>query len=108
MKVLERDEKMLTGKQKRYLRSLAHHLQPIMQIGKQGITENFIQTFLDAIDNHELVKISVLQNCLESKDSLSQTLCEETNCDLVQVIGNQLIFYRPTTKKDKKDKIILP
>lgn len=99
---------MLTGKQKGYLRSLAHHLQPVMQIGKGGITDNFIQTFTDALEAHELIKVSVLQNCMEDKEVLSETLCDKTHCDLVQKIGNQLIFYKASTKENKKDKIVLP
>ncbi len=99
---------MLTGKEKGYLRSLGHHLQPVMQIGKSGLAENFVNTFCDALEAHELIKISVLQSCMESKEDLSQILCQETNCDLVQIIGNQLIFYKQTTKENKADKIILP
>jgi len=99
---------MLTGKQKGYLRSLAHHVEPVMQIGKNGLSENFVQTFLTAIDVHELVKVSVLPNCSESKEELSEQLCEITSCEIVQIIGNQLIFYRPTTKENKENKIILP
>jgi|SRR5690554_849236 len=99
---------MLTGKQKRYLKSLAHHYQPVMQIGKGGISENFIYTFEDALEAHELVKISVLSNNMESKSKLSNILCESTNSDLVQIIGNQLIFYRKSLKKDKEKRINLP
>lgn len=99
---------MLKGKQKSYLRSLAHHLQPVMQIGKNGLSDNFMQTFIDAIDVHELIKVSVLQNCMESKEELSEEICQKTNSDLVQIIGNQLIFYRPTTQENKESKIILP
>ncbi|QVK19381.1 ribosome assembly RNA-binding protein YhbY [Mycoplasmatota bacterium] len=99
---------MLKGKQKRYLRSLAHNLQPVMQIGKSGLTDNFIHTFIDAIDTHELIKVSVLQNCMEPKEALGEELCQKTDSDLVQIIGNQLIFYRPTTKENKESKIVLP
>lgn len=99
---------MLTGKQKSYLRSLAHHYHSVMQIGKGGISQNFIHTFEDALEAHELVKVSVLPNCTESKSTLSDTLCEMTNCDLVQVIGNQMIFYRESTKKEKEERIKLP
>lgn len=99
---------MLTGKQKRYLRSLAHHYQPIMQIGKSGITENFIKTFDDALEAHELVKVSVLPSYNDKKNNFCDELCKNTNCDLVQIIGNQLIFYRESRKKDKEKRIKLP
>jgi RNA-binding protein len=99
---------MLTGKQKSYLRSLAHHLNPIMQIGKNGVTDNFIETFTMNLESHELLKISVLQNTDEDKDIIAKNLCDATNCDLVQIIGNQLVFYRQSHKEDKTDKIELP
>jgi RNA-binding protein len=99
---------MLTGKQKRHLRSLAHHVTPIMQIGKNSLTENFVKTFNDALDSHELIKISVLPSCVDDKESLQEALVRETHCDLVQIIGNQLVFYRRSTKEGKKDHIELP
>lgn len=99
---------MITGKQKRYLKKLAHHVQPIMQIGKNSITENFISTFDDALYNHELIKVSVLQNCLEEKDDLAKQLCETTGCELVQIIGHQIVFYKKSDKEDLKDRIVLP
>lgn len=99
---------MLTGKQKRYLRSLAHHHQAVMQIGKSGITDNFIKTFNDALEAHELVKISVLPGFNDKKEFFSDELCKKTQCELVQIIGNQLIFYRESLKKDKEKRIKLP
>ncbi len=99
---------MLTGKQKSYLRSLAQTSKPIMQVGKNGITENFIENFNDALDSHELVKVSILQNCLEDKADLVEILCNKTKCESVQVIGNQLIFYRHSNKENIVNPIILP
>ena len=99
---------MLTGKQKRYLRSQAHHLNAVMQIGKQGITDNFIETFILALEAHELIKVSVLQNCPFDKDELAVVLNEKTGCEIVQIIGNQMVFYRESTKENKTDKIKLP
>jgi RNA-binding protein len=99
---------MLKAKQKRYLRSLAQTTKPIMQIGKNCITENFIETFEIQLDAHELIKVSVLQNCVDQKEALAQALSEKTRCELVQIIGNQLIFYRKSRKEDLKHKIDLP
>lgn len=99
---------MLTGKQKGYLRSLAQPLRSIMQIGKNGITENFVENFNNALDSHELIKVSILQNCQESKAELVEILCNESNCESVQVIGNQLIFYRHSQKENLENPIILP
>ena len=63
---------MLTGKQKRFLRSKAHHLDPIFQVGKGGVNENMIKQVADALEARELFKISVLQNCEEDKNVVAQ------------------------------------
>jgi RNA-binding protein len=99
---------MLKGKQKRLLRSIAQTTKPVMQIGKNGITDNFIDTFNIQLEAHELIKVSVLQNSMESKEELAEALCEATHCELVQIIGNQLVFYRESRKKDKEARIKLP
>ena len=61
---------MLTGKQKRYLRSLAHNIDPIFQIGKGGINENMIKQIDDTLENRELIKVHVLQNNFDDKKEL--------------------------------------
>lgn len=99
---------MLTGKQKRFLRSLAQNTKPLMQIGKNTISDNFIKTFNIQLESHELIKVSILNNCFENKDELAVKLCEESKCELVQIIGNQLIFYKESHKNNKEDKIVLP
>ncbi|MEC0369837.1 ribosome assembly RNA-binding protein YhbY [Paenibacillus chibensis] len=96
---------MLTGKQKRYLRSLAHHLDPIFQVGKGGTNEQLIKHINEAIEKRELMKISVLNNCLEDKHEIAEELAEKTEAELVQVIGSTIILYKES--KDNK-KIELP
>ncbi len=54
---------MLTGKQKRFLRSEAHHLNPIFQVGKGGVNDNMINKLKKLLKTRELMKISILQNC---------------------------------------------
>lgn len=96
---------MLTGKQKRFLRSKAHHLHPIFQIGKGGVNENMIKQINDALEARELIKVSVLQNCEEDKETVADQLVAGTACELVQIIGNTIVLYKES--KNKK-KIILP
>lgn len=62
---------MLTGKQKRFLRSKAHHLNPIFQVGKGGVNENMIGQIADALEARELLKVSILQNCDEDRDTVA-------------------------------------
>lgn len=95
----------LTGKQKRYLRSLAHHEKPLFQVGKNGVTESFTDQFKDILEKRELVKVSVLQNCMEDKDSIVESLISATDAELVQVMGNTIVLYRES--KDNKE-ITLP
>lgn len=91
---------MLTGKQKRYLRSLAHHLEPIFQVGKGGTNEQLVRHINEAIDKRELMKISVLNNCIEDKHDIAAELAESTGSELVQVIGSTIILYKES--KDHK------
>ena len=54
----------LKGKQKRYLRSQAHGMRPLFQVGKEGLTANWLKQVEDAIEKRELLKINVLQNAI--------------------------------------------
>jgi RNA-binding protein len=92
---------MLTGKQKRLLRSKAHHLNPIFQVGKGGVNENMIKQVGEALEARELLKVSVLQNCEEDRDSVAQQLSEGTRADVVQIIGNIIVLYKES-KENKQ------
>ncbi|GAA0295465.1 RNA-binding protein [Gracilibacillus halotolerans] len=84
----------LTGKQKRFLRSKAHHLTPIFQVGKDGVNDNMIKQVGEALEKRELIKISILQNCLEDKDDVANALAEGTGASIVQIIGNTIVLYK--------------
>jgi len=92
---------MLTGKQKRHLRSLAHHEKAIFQIGKSGVNENMIQQLIDALKKRELIKVSVLQNCIEDKDSIAEQISRRTDSHIVNVIGSTIVIYRKSKKENK-------
>ncbi len=85
---------MLTGKQKRLLRSKAHHLNPIFQVGKGGVNENMIQQISDVLEARELIKVSILQNCDEDRDTVAEQLSKGARAELVQVIGNTIVLYK--------------
>ena len=85
---------MLTGKQKRFLRAKAHHLKPIFQVGKDGVNENMLVQVNEALEKRELLKVTVLQNCLEDKNVVADQLVEGTNAELVQVIGAIIVLYK--------------
>lgn len=96
---------MLTGKQKRFLRAKANRLKPIFQVGKGGVNENMIEQIAEALEKRELIKISILQNCLEDKNEVAEALSEGADAELVQVIGSQIVLYKES--EDNKE-IILP
>ncbi|MCM3588856.1 ribosome assembly RNA-binding protein YhbY [Mesobacillus maritimus] len=85
---------MLKGKQKRFLRSKAHHLNPIFQVGKGGVNDNMIQQIADVLEARELIKVSVLQNCDEDRDTVAEKLSNGARAELVQVIGNTIVLYK--------------
>lgn len=89
---------MLTGKQKRYLRALAHHLQPVMQIGKSGLTGGVLQQVDLELETKELVKVSVLETSPVSRDEIAHMVVEETGAEWVQSMGRTIVFYRKSAE----------
>ncbi|WP_275399607.1 ribosome assembly RNA-binding protein YhbY [Enterococcus faecium] len=89
----------LRGKQKRFLRSKAHHLQPIFQIGKGGINSAMIVQIEEALEKRELIKVSLLQNTDVVAEEAAQVLEKEIDCEIVQIIGRVIVLYKPSTKE---------
>jgi RNA-binding protein len=96
---------MLTGKQTRHLRSLAHNLDPIFQVGKGGVNDHLIRHIQEALEVRELIKITVLNNSGEDRKEVGTELAEKAKAELVQVIGKIVILYKES--RDHK-KIELP
>lgn len=90
---------MLTGKQKRFLRSQAHHLQPIFQIGKGGVNEAMNTQIAEALEKRELIKVSLLQNTDEVADEAALVIAQVTNSEVVQVIGRVIVLYKASSKE---------
>ncbi|ATO50667.1 MULTISPECIES: ribosome assembly RNA-binding protein YhbY [Brevibacillus] len=96
---------MLTGKQKRYLRSMAHHLAPIFQVGKGGVNENMVKQIQEALEVRELIKVSILQNNMDDKHAVAEELATGAGAEMVQLIGHTVVLY----KESKENKtIVLP
>lgn len=95
----------LTSKQRAYLKGLAMNIDPIFQIGKSSISPELTNSISDALEARELIKISVLKNCLDDPREIASVLSERTKSTVVQVIGKKIVLYRES--KDKK-KIELP
>ena len=90
------------SKQRAYLKGLAMNMTPIIQIGKSSVTPELTQAVEEALEARELIKISVLQNCLDDPRQMD----ERTHADVVQVIGKKIVLYKEG--KDNKKKIVLP
>ena len=97
----------LTGKQRAQLRALANAIEPIVHIGKDGIGGNLVKQANDALESRELIKCKVLENSLLTAREACDELSRLTRSEQVQVIGTKFVLYRPSHKKDKKDKIVL-
>ena len=96
----------MTSKQRAYLKGLAMKMEPIMQLGKVSVTPENTAAVDEALAARELIKISVLQNCLDDPRQMAEVLAERTRSQVVQVIGRKIVLYREG--KDNKKKIILP
>jgi RNA-binding protein len=96
----------LTQAQRQFLRKTAHDLEPIVHIGKNGLSDNLFSSTEIALDAHELIKIK-FNDFKDQKHELAQELAEHMRAELVYVIGNTAILYRQQPDAEKR-KIRLP
>lgn len=97
----------MTSKQRSCLKGLAMKMDPIFQIGKSSLTPEVTAAVSEALEARELIKITVLKNCLDDGSSIADVLAERTHSQVVQVIGRKIVLYRPA-KDEAKRKIQLP
>jgi RNA-binding protein len=97
--------KRYTGAERKQLRGLAHNLTPIVQIGKNGLTDGAIHSIDFALESHELIKVKFAE-FKDQKKQLSESISEKTFCEWVGMIGNISIFYREQSDPNKQ-KVIL-
>jgi len=95
----------LTSKQRAYLKGLASTLDSVYQIGKASLTPEVTRSIEEAFNTRELIKITVLKNCLDDPKEIAAALAERTKSTVVQVIGKKIVLYRPDREKPK---IVLP
>ena len=90
----------LTGKQVRQLRSLAHHLNPVVSIGRADVNDGVVEQAEECLEAHELIKCSVQDGSGLSAREAANELAERTGADVVQVIGHRFSLYRLSSRKD--------
>ncbi len=94
----------LTGKQKNYLRGIAHNLNPVVMIGGKGLTDAVMNEIELALDQHELIKIKLPSNAKAEKVALLAQITGQSESEPVQLIGRVGVVYRA----NKEPKITLP
>lgn len=91
----------MNSKQRSFLKSIAMTTEPTFQLGKGRITPEFTAAIDEALEANELLKITVLNNCMESPADLAKVLAERTRSEIVQVIGKKIVLYRESSKKKR-------
>ena len=92
----------MTTKQRAYLKSLAMTMDPIFQIGKNSMTPELTRAIEEALAARELIKVSVLKNCIDDPHMLADMIAERTHSQVVQVLGKKIVLYREGKDKNKK------
>jgi RNA-binding protein len=85
---------VLTGKQRRYLRSLGHELKAIVQIGKGGIDDGLVAAVEQALVDHELVKVKLGDSAGLDRHEAADEVARRTSSEVAQVLGYTLLLYR--------------
>ena len=91
----------MKGSAKRYLRSLAHHLKPVVIVGKNGVSAQLVGSVDLALKDHELIKVKFCE-LKEEKKEISSEIAQSTKSDVVGIIGNIAIFYRQHPDPEKR------
>lgn len=94
----------LSTKQKQYLKGLAHHLNPVVMLGGNGLTEGVLAEIDNALSHHELIKVKVAGADRETQQLIIDAIIRETQAETVQTIGHVVVLYRESEEK----KITLP
>ncbi|MEA3466106.1 MAG: ribosome assembly RNA-binding protein YhbY [Thermodesulfobacteriota bacterium] len=85
----------LTGKQVRFLRGMGHHLQPIVLIGKDEITDNLVESVQEALEIHELIKIKLQEGCIMDRKDVANALASRCDAAIAQILGRTILLFRP-------------
>lgn len=85
---------LLSGKQRRHLRALAHPLKPLVQLGKGGIDDGLVAALDRALLDHELVKVKIGEHADLDRHTAADRLAKQTHSSVAQVLGNIVLLYR--------------
>lgn len=93
---------MITSKERKTLSGMGQTLEPVFQIGKNGVTDVMLKELADVLEARELIKIAVLRNSDMSAKEIINDLCEELEADPVSCVGNKMVIYKRSSRKDVK------
>ena len=91
----------MTTKQRAALRSMGQTMEPVLQIGKDGISDNTVKQCWDALEARELIKVSLLKPCPYTAREACDELCQRVHAEPVQVIGRRFVIYRQARENSK-------
>ncbi len=91
----------MTTKQRAALRSMGQTMEPVLQIGKDGISDNTVKQCWDALEARELIKVSLLKTCPYTAREACDELCQRVHAEPVQVIGRRFVIYRQARENSK-------
>lgn len=92
---------VLSKRQEKYLRTLAHEKKPIIWLGQHGLTDQVLSEIENALKHHELIKIKVRVGEREERDRIISEICRQTSSENVQKIGNTVTLFRRNTEKPR-------
>lgn len=93
---------MISSKERKVLSGMGQKIDPVVQIGKNGVTEAVLQELEDVLEARELVKISVLRNCDFTAKEIINDLADDLNAEPVSCVGSKIVLYRKSQRKDVK------
>jgi RNA-binding protein len=96
---------MLNAKQRKFLRGLAHPLEPVVRIGKAGLTPAIVAETRRSLEAHELIKVRIEADGAGDRKEIADDLAAQTSADVAGTVGKVAILYR---EREEKPKIKLP
>ena len=93
----------MTTRQRARLRSMANTIEPVLQIGRDGISDNLLKQAYDALEARELIKVTVQRNAPMFAREACEELCEKVHAEPVEVIGNRFVIFRQSSRDPKID-----
>ena len=91
----------MTSKERAFLRSSAHHIDPVINVGKESLTPEVTSAIEEAIAARELIKIGVLKNCMDDPKEIAKIVSGRTRSEVVQVMGKKITLYRRNPEIDR-------